>query len=487
MPFQFRNYASEIIAVSEENAANTFRSIAGLSVTITSYTQSTGMKWPFVSLPHFDARASAAESLSGVRLLAFAPVVQKPQKVAWERYTAKWARHTFRESIEYQNMNVSDVNALYLWPHIYGGDLKTFQFQREDGPGPYLPMWQLSRFRPELSGMVNYNLNDESRVKKAFATTSITKKPSMNFFVITGTADSILVQPIFDTVMNNGKAERKVVGILWCLIDWLAYFHNIIADADAELMAVVKSTDGDAATYQINGLEAKFLGEGDLHDTEFDDLEIWSEFATLEDDEDLDLPDELRVPSLSVHLYPTENLRQSFKTWNSYIYTLGVIAIFMFTSGVFVIFDYTVRRQQAKVMERIIRQDKIVADLIPEAIRDRLYGNDDDEDEDDNTATRAKKVKTVQNGFPDVLDPNDFTNPEIFNQPPIADLFPSATIFFADIAGFTAWASQREPPQVFMLLESLYGAFDKIAHTHGIFKIETTGDCYVGKYYSKKG
>lgn len=254
---QFQNYAEEIIAVSQENAANTFRSIAGLSVTITSYTESTKAKWPFVTIPNFDAQAKAAESLSGVRLLAFAPVVTKEKKPAWEKYAAKNARATFQQSIDYQNLNVSDVKSLYLWPHIYQGDLKTFQFQREEGEGPYLPMWMLSRFRPELSGMINYNLNDEPRVKKAFATTSITKAPSMNFFVITGTADSILVQPIFDTVMGlDGKKERKVVGILWCLIDWLAYFRNIINDPTAEIMAVVKSSDGDAATYKINGMEA---------------------------------------------------------------------------------------------------------------------------------------------------------------------------------------------------------------------------------------
>lgn len=48
-----------------------------------------------------------------------------------------------------------------------------------------------------------------------------------------------------------------------------------------------------------------------------------------------------------------------------------------------------------------------------------------------------------------------------------------ATVIFGDIAGFTAWSSQREPPQVFMLLESIFGAFDKIAYKHGIFKVET--------------
>lgn len=35
----------------------------------------------------------------------------------------------------------------------------------------------------------------------------------------------------------------------------------------------------------------------------------------------------------------------------------------------------------------------------------------------------------------------------------IASFFPETTVMFADISGFTAWASTREPPQVFQLLE----------------------------------
>ena len=42
---------------------------------------------------------------------------------------------------------------------------------------------------------------------------------------------------------------------------------------------------------------------------------------------------------------------------------------------------------------------------------------------------------------------------------------------FADIAGFTAWSSVREPAQVFALLEALYGAFDALAHHRGVFKV----------------
>jgi class 3 adenylate cyclase len=50
---------------------------------------------------------------------------------------------------------------------------------------------------------------------------------------------------------------------------------------------------------------------------------------------------------------------------------------------------------------------------------------------------------------------------------------------FADIAGFTAWSSEREPAQVFVLLETVYRNFDKLAKRLGVFKVETIGDCYV--------
>jgi class 3 adenylate cyclase len=57
--------------------------------------------------------------------------------------------------------------------------------------------------------------------------------------------------------------------------------------------------------------------------------------------------------------------------------------------------------------------------------------------------------------------------------------FPNATVMFADIAGFTAWSSVREPSQVFTLLETIYRAFDHIAKKRKVFKVETVGDCYV--------
>lgn len=62
---------------------------------------------------------------------------------------------------------------------------------------------------------------------------------------------------------------------------------------------------------------------------------------------------------------------------------------------------------------------------------------------------------------------------------PLAEFYPDVSLMFADIVGFTAWCSVREPSQVFILLEMLYAAFDDLAKRRRVFKVETVGDCYV--------
>jgi class 3 adenylate cyclase len=62
---------------------------------------------------------------------------------------------------------------------------------------------------------------------------------------------------------------------------------------------------------------------------------------------------------------------------------------------------------------------------------------------------------------------------------PVANLYLQTTVMFADISGFTAWSSVREPSQVFTLLEIVFREFDQLANSHGVFKVGTVGDCYV--------
>jgi len=77
--------------------------------------------------------------------------------------------------------------------------------------------------------------------------------------------------------------------------------------------------------------------------------------------------------------------------------------------------------------------------------------------------------------FPKLLQRSDAVDKEI-----LPDLFLNTTLMIADIQGFAAWTSVREPIQVFKFLEALNENFDVIAERHKVYKIESTAE-YFGK------
>lgn len=61
----------------------------------------------------------------------------------------------------------------------------------------------------------------------------------------------------------------------------------------------------------------------------------------------------------------------------------------------------------------------------------------------------------------------------------IADEFESASILFADIAGFTAMAAHLAPSEVVSLLNEVFTVFDDLVAERGLEKIKTIGDAYM--------
>ncbi len=54
------------------------------------------------------------------------------------------------------------------------------------------------------------------------------------------------------------------------------------------------------------------------------------------------------------------------------------------------------------------------------------------------------------------------------------------TIYFSDIVGFTTISSNLSAQEVSEMLDRLYVEFDNLAGTHGVFKVETIGDAWMG-------
>jgi class 3 adenylate cyclase len=62
---------------------------------------------------------------------------------------------------------------------------------------------------------------------------------------------------------------------------------------------------------------------------------------------------------------------------------------------------------------------------------------------------------------------------------PIADTFPSVTVLFADLVGFTPMAANTSATDVIMMLSSLFTYFDDLVSERRLEKIKTIGDAYM--------
>jgi class 3 adenylate cyclase len=143
-----------------------------------------------------------------------------------------------------------------------------------------------------------------------------------------------------------------------------------------------------------------------------------------------------------------------------------VAAIFVVTALMFLFYDRLVERRQQLILSKAVQSTAIVASIFPKNVRERLMQANEN-DKDDNDGASNHRLTSFLSG-----DSNDNED----NLEPIADLFPNCTVLFADISGFTAWSSTRDPAQVFVLLQTVYQAFDEIAKQRKVFKVETIGD-----------
>ncbi len=273
--------------------------------------------------------------------------------------------------------------------------------------------------------------------------------------------------------------SRIVIGSIVLDLDFTFLVGYDVPLGSEGIRIVLENTCGQKRTFQSDGTTVFSVGDGDLHDPTFSSMMgqlPFDDYSQLQRGANPNHGDD--TTSLNclyrVTVYSSEEFRSLYISNKPSLYAGAVILIFVFTSIVFVIYDCYVARRQRKLMEAVMQRDEIVSSLFPAVVRQRLFQS--------NQQTR----KGLQRGksrrfYP--FSPSDRHEivdvAALSRADPIADFLPMVSIVFADISGFTAWSSEREPEQVFQLLETVYQAFDRLACRSGVFKVETTGDCYV--------
>ncbi len=253
-----------------------------------------------------------------------------------------------------------------------------------------------------------------------------------------------LLQPVFSSFAD----DKELVAVIVALTSVGNLLDRILPQGANGIHAVLKDTCGKVLTFEVNGAKANFVGFEDFHEPKWNHKERASTMEQYEEVFD-------GLCEHTLYIYPSQKFRDTYDTNKPVVYTIIVVIAFVVTTVLLLIYDFTVSRRQEKTMRTALRSNAVVSNLFPEAVRDRVLKDVHKE------PTKDKKGNTEA-----------YLAAGEVNDHPIADFYPAVTILFADIAGFTAWSSTREPFQVFLLLENLYADFDKIAKRRGIFKVE---------------
>ncbi|CAB9530159.1 Receptor-type guanylate cyclase gcy [Seminavis robusta] len=529
---QFDSTAQKVIDSFQDIVVQKFSALASLSVSFTAYVRSQQQSgdmevaWPFVTINDFHQRSATARSLSDALMIQLLPVIDQDKRIAWEEYSNN-NTYWMQEGLVYQQALglgldkdgskrlleedkeeeeeeapklelTNDETDEITFATGVANVIYDYSLEGVMSPSPprpqYFPLSQFSPIIRSSPGNFDYGFRmraayehsklfigpiytygpatpDSADPRAAFYATLLTfaaGEPTMYM----GDPTSQIFVPVFEHYEQDRGTEKPVAFIAAYII-WGTYFKDMLSPSVEGVIVVLENPCEGAFTYMLNGPNATFLGNGDLHDPKYHkygrtamlgDLGETAQRALL----GLGLYQE-ECP-IGIRVYPSATFEDNYQSNLPILVTMAVGLVFVFTAAMFLLYDRLVERRQDVVLSSATQSSAIVSNLFPESIAEKLMQAEADKQAAKSGQKHAFRSATVR--LQSFLDGDD-------EGTQLADLFLDCTVIYCDIAGFTAWSSTRDPSQVFTLLQTIFQAFDQIATRNRVFKVETIGDSYV--------
>ena len=430
--------------------------------------------WPFVRVPSFESQGSNIVELMNISRVIFSPIVSDINRQEWEANSMS------------PEDNTTSTQAI-------------FKINEEDGErvteaassGPYLPTWQLAPTSfagssSSTNAAENFNLLSLPSVAKAFESVQIHGAPVMSqplsptevelmdrldLIPIDRESTDDYREPmiLLITPVNSDSAatNTQAVGVLVTPFVWGAYLTNAFSTGSKGIEVVVKNQCGKAFTYKVDDKHAVYKGEGDFHTTYFDHLVQSSSFSEMLQ-ATANIPFTETACPYTMHITPSAVFMNQHTTNHPVLATVFAVSFFSFIFILSLVYISYTQSQIKKQTKNATRTSKLVNALFPKEVQKRMF--------------REIEEKDAANAFlkGDGKHSDPFSRAKAYMKEnenhdngdmPIADLWTDCSVIFADIKGFTAWSACRSPSEVFHLLETLYGEFDKKAKRRGVFKV----------------
>ncbi|CAB9502391.1 Receptor-type guanylate cyclase gcy [Seminavis robusta] len=477
----FKGYANALRDAATLQDKSTQESMEFLSESITMQAVNEGSKWPYVTAPFFQVQAEHTRVVSGADSVIMSPIVSESQRPTWEQYSVLVADEVLAENSNNLNSSISD-SIFTLEIDEETGDLVPAAV---NGTAPYNPVWQTSPL-PNNASAINFDMLSNDKLLELFNAMHHTRTPvvspimSLNPMVEDSTyehAESAVFSPILEDLSQSNTT--KVVANLVLIMSWETYLlflrENHMNGADY----VLTNTCGQIFSLEVN--ENGELGTfevGDRHEEFYEDMvEVVPVMTFLHTH--FNTSTGLQACGYNLRVYPSQVMRDDFKSGTAPIAAGIAGGSFVVVLAILYFMDRRMHEKHRQIIKSVEKSNAIIASLFPSNVRDRLFGGGGGDDAASKNSHGSRSKRSFGFRLRTYLTEGEDADGGGGDSNPIADLFPECTVLFADIVGFTAWSSMREPAQVFTLLETLYSAFDELAKELGVFKVETIGDCYV--------
>lgn len=384
-----------------------------MAVDILNYAQESNSSWPFVQQPNYATKAAKAlqqvPSLY-VQILMYVPAEDRAAWEAWVPNNHQWVE-------ECLNVQRSDPNYPGRTRENYTVIDEMWSYLTNYQPVPnqtygYNPNWQIY---PVFDYDPPYNYDhfaaaDNSAYMTAFTnkTTVITNtyllpNPDNPDEVIQAEAYGLwysnylgpddnpnepvseFIYPVIDSANLSPKfpSDGKVVMFFAMSFYWRLLLQESLGEGAYGDYHVVMSNPCDFSpfTFQVNGPNAKYLGQGDKHERHFDYLKIESKIYDVESFNDFEVsylgtPFNKEYCPYTLSIYPTKTLESNFTSKSPTLFAILAAFVVAASSGVFLVYDILVQRRQNATEKSAAQSNAIVVSMFPSTVRDRILHGD---------------------------------------------------------------------------------------------------------------
>ena len=457
----FDDNSAKLLEAFQVVADRRLGTIAAFGASVTAHTIATNSTWPFVSIPSFAAQGEHVLKLASAPSLTLVMVVEPEDRPKWENeFIPQAAPKWVAEELLYANQTSQGSGRSGGPPPADEENYEGKPTKSKDGfyeqiytnqitslgtrdnviakNETNLVWWQNTPFNPIFSPLrINKNVRYDESFEGEVLNVLLERKVALGRTTTSSYGSrGMPVTGLYYPLLTAFGDDAKVGGALASLMNWEVYFEGVLPQNAIGLVAVLKNTCEQAYTFVVNGPDVAFVGEGDLHDTKYNDMVRGVSFTSLinqgvEKGTFQGLPLDENGCQYSLKVYASSDMEEQYISRMPIFYTVGAVLIFVFTSLVFIVYDRLVERRQRLVEKEAQKSGAIVSSLFPGAYKERLMEEQEIQLEKKAGAktfssdANSKKLSNMMVGQDDDL---------IFVEDQIAENYSDCTVFFADIS-----------------------------------------------------